>query len=433
MTEPETAADELVPHRYTIDVACLLVAAVVAIATAAATQERVKERLRVAESAVLVKPPSQRIAGLPRTFYGQYPEYGEGVEITPRRSAADDDLIVYLGEQPGEVTGVQRVGRDQEWTVMIYLDASLTGEETFFRSALALARSAERLTALGPVEVLVADPEMRVLVPPTDSPPAIENALADIAMQAGNGEIGGELAALRRTLLLRDAPTAETVTQHAQAVRDLVAGQVAELSRAAGDRCHTDACLLLLVNEGFSEVPATTETETEPASTVDCCAEQSRRLARSLAAARWLTGVVAIQERSFELESSPRERPPEARQVDAAVPPENYSRNAATVPSRLSQSISPYKLDFVVRLESQPLQRTAHATGGFLAASARELQEALNDLGDRLLVWFRQPEPPPDEIVPLRVVFVPRGQDLWAPRWWRARPDATTRDPGPGR
>lgn len=338
-------------HRYAIDVTCLLIATAVAAATVIAPQERVEERLRVAESAVIVKPPAQRIAGLPRTFYGRYPKYGEGVEVTPRRSAAADELIVYLGEQPVEVTGIQRVRRDQKWTVTLYLDASLTGTETLFRSALALARSAERLTALGPVELLIADPEARVLVPPTDSPQAIEYALADVAMQASNGELGGELVALRRDLLLREEPTAKTVTEHARAVRKLITRQVAELSRAAEDRCRTDACLLLLVSEGFSEVPATTEVETEPASTVDCCAEQSLRLARSLAAARWLTGVVAIQERRFELESAPRQRPPEARQLDAAVPPENRSRNAATVPSRLSQSISPYKLDLVVRLE----------------------------------------------------------------------------------
>lgn len=398
----------------------LMAGAVCAAPLAGFPQETVEERMRVVESAVIVKPPAVRLGGLPRTTYSGTPEYGAGVDVPLRRSTKDRELVVYLGEQAVEVTGIQRIDRDQEWTVVIYLDAPLTDSETLFRSAVALAKSAERLTALGPVELLIADPQVRVQTPSTRFPQAIESALADVALQASNGDLGGELAALRRDHLFRGEPTAEAA-EHARAVDELITRQVTEVSRAMGDRCHTDACLLLLVSEGFSEVPADAQAQEASTSPAACCAKQSRRLARSLAASRWLAGVVAVQERSLELESAPRERPPEARQLDAAIPPENYDRNAATVPSRSSQSISPYKLDLVVRLESQPLQRVARATGGFLAASAEELRDSLRELDERLLVWFRHPEDPPTDTLPLRVVFAPRGQELWAPRWWRFR------------
>ncbi|MGH9382455.1 MAG: hypothetical protein ACRD2Z_17900, partial [Thermoanaerobaculia bacterium] len=48
---------------------------------------------------------------------------------------------------------------------------------------------------LGPVELLVADPEVQQRVAPTRFPQAIESALADVAMQASRGRAGSRLAA----------------------------------------------------------------------------------------------------------------------------------------------------------------------------------------------------------------------------------------------
>lgn len=90
-------------HRYAIDVAILLVAAAVAGAIVTAPQEPVEGRLRVAESAVLVRPPIRHVLGLPI-----------------RRPPTPRELIVFLGEEPLEVTQVQKLGSKETWTVVIY-------------------------------------------------------------------------------------------------------------------------------------------------------------------------------------------------------------------------------------------------------------------------------------------------------------------------
>lgn len=396
-------------HRYAIDVACLLIAAAVAIATVAAPQERVEERLRVAESAVLVRPPVRHTLGLPI-----------------RRPPRPRELAVYLGEDPLAVTQVQELEGEETWTVVIYLDAPLTASETLSRSSLALARVAEELTALGPVELLVASSTgVESRVPPTRAAWGLQSALADATRQADNGELGGQLAAMRRAQLIERHGSEASGTGRASAFGALVEQQDERLLVAVRDRCRTDLCLLLLVREGYPEgeevrpADADARAERSDAPAAPGGAGESHRLARELAAGRWMTGVVVTQE-AADPADVPSVQPPEARQLDAGIPPGQSQGHAALYPSGYSQELEIEKLDLLLRLDSAPLKRIARETGGFLAATPRGLAEALQAIRERLLVWFRQPARPPDGIVPLRVVFVPRSQDLWAPRWWRA-------------
>lgn len=389
-------------HRYAIDVACLLIAAAVAIATVAAPQERVEERLRVAESAVLVRPPVRHALGLPI-----------------RRPPRPRELAVYLGEDPLAVTQVQELEGAETWTVVIYLDAPLTSGETLSRSSLALARVAEELTALGPVELLVASASgVESRVSPTRAAWSLQSALADATRQADNGELGGQLAAMRRAELIARHRREPSDSGGASAFGTLVEQQDEALRVAVRDRCRTDLCLLLLVREGYPE-----GAERSDASAAPDGAREGHRLARELAATRWLVGVVVTQEPANS-DDVPSVRPPEARQLDAGIPPGQSQGHAALYPSGYSQELEIEKLDLLLRLDSAPLKRIARETGGFLAATPRGLVEALQTIRERLLVWFRQPAHPPDGIVPLRVVFVPRSQDLWAPRWWRARDES---------
>lgn len=386
-------------HRYAIDVACLLVAAAVASATVAAPQDRVEERLRVAESAVLVRPPVRHTLGLPI-----------------RRPPRPRELAVYLGEDPLAVTQVQELEGEETWTVVIYLDAPLTSGETLSRSSLALARVAEELTAFGPVELLVASASgVESRVSPTRAAWSLQSALADATRQADNGELGGQLAAMRRTQLIARHGREPSGSGGASAFGALVEQQDEALLVAVQDHCRTDLCLLLLVREGHPEGGEEADASAAPAG-----AREGHRLARELAAARWLVGLVVTQE-TADPDDVPSVRPPEARQLDAGIPPGQSQGHAALYPSGYSQELEIEKLDLLLRLDSTPLKRLARETGGFLAATPRGLAEALRVIRQRLLVWFRQPARPPDGIVPLRVVFVPRSQDLWAPRWWRTR------------
>lgn len=363
----------------------------------------------MAESAVLVRPPVRHALGLPI-----------------RRPPRPRELAVYLGEDPLAVTQVQELEGEETWTVVIYLDAPLTSGETLSRSSLALARVAEELTALGPVELLVASASgVESRVSPTRTAWSLLSALADATRQADNRELGGQLAAMRRAQLIERHGNEPSGTGRASAFGALVEQQDAALLAAVRDRCQTDLCLLLLVREGHpegKEVPAAdadARTERSDAPAAPGGTREGHRLARELAAARWLVGVVVTQE-AADPADVPSVRPPEARQLDAGIPPSQSQGHAALYPSGYSQELEIEKLNLLLRLDSAPLKRLARETGGFLAATPRGLAEALQAIRERLLVWFRQPARPPDGIVPLRVVFVPRSQDLWAPRWWRA-------------
>lgn len=373
----------------------------------AAPQERVEERLRVAESTVLVRAPARHVLGLPI-----------------RRPPTPRELAVYLGEDPLAVTQVQELEGEETWTVVVYLDAPLTGGETLSRSSLALARVAEELTTLGPVELLVASSSgVESRVSPTRAAWSLQSALADATRQADNGELGGQLAAMRRAQLIARHGREPSDSDGESAFGALVKQQDEALLVAVRNRCRTDLCLLLLVREGYLEGEETSATDTDAeAARSDAAVAPggSRRLARELAAARWLVGVVVSQE-AADPDDVPSVRPPEARQLDAGIPPGQSQGHAALYPSGYSQELEIEKLDLLLRLDSAPLKRLARETGGFLAATPRGLAEALRALRTRLMVWFRQPARPPDGVVPLRVVFVPRSQDLWAPRWWRAR------------
>ncbi len=408
--------------KITLTTAGVLLAAVTAGGTAqrvslpssseSKPQPTVEERLRVAESAVLVRAPARHLMGLPIL-----------------RPPTVQELAVYLGEELLEVTDVRGLEEDETWSVVIYVDAPLTDRETLASSALALAGAAEMLTAFGPVELLLATlvGEPRSWL--TSTPRALESALADIALQADSGRLGGEFAALRRAQLIAQNRAKPSDAGSAESTSALVLRQVETLSRTAGDHCRSDSCLMLLVSDGF---PERLETATEadgarPSSSPEtsCCAHASRRLARELAGGRWVVGVVAVKRAAGEVAISLSERPPEKRQLDSAVPDRNRGGNAALSPSRYSREIPLEKLNFALRPEAAPLRRITRETGGFLAATPDGLAESLEALDRRLLVWFRHPEDPPQELAPLRVVFVPRNQDLWAPRWWRARPDDT--------
>lgn len=313
------------------------------------------------------------------------------------------------------------------------LDGPLTAGETLSRSALALARVAEMLTGLGPVELLVASSTgVETRVPPTRTAWSLQSALADATRQADNGELGGQLAAMRRARLIARHGRERPGSERASAFGTLIEEQDEKLLVALRDRrCRTDLCLLLLVREGYPEDEEAPEADADaevPAARPDAPtapgdADESRRLARELAAARWLTGVVVTQ-KAADPDDTPSVRPPEARQLDAGIPPAQRRGHAALYPSGYSQDLEIEQLDLLLQLDSAPLKRIARGTGGFLAATPQGLAEDLQMLRERLLVWFRQPARPPDGVVPLRVVFDPRSQDLWAPRWWRARDES---------
>ncbi len=141
--------------------------------------------------------------------------------------------------------------------VTLYFDPALSTPTGLQDAALALARRARELTALGPVEVVLADPEPEPLLAATRDPDALA---ATLGMVADEGGSAGALAEIRYELIdLLDAGAAD----EGDDLRRLYADETALLARAWGRlagwlalRGSPGGALLVLASDGFDADPA---------------------------------------------------------------------------------------------------------------------------------------------------------------------------------
>jgi len=100
------------------------------------------------------------------------------------RTLQAGDLTVVDGDQTRPVTEMAPLSRP--WRIVIYVDRVLTGSRTLRTAAGSLAERAAILAALGPVEVVVAEPVPRVVLSATQDVRAIDEALSKLWL-AGDG------------------------------------------------------------------------------------------------------------------------------------------------------------------------------------------------------------------------------------------------------
>ncbi|HEY9420356.1 MAG TPA: hypothetical protein VIW92_02995, partial [Thermoanaerobaculia bacterium] len=156
------------------------------------------------------------------------------------------------------VAGIAPVS--QPWQVVVYVDRILTGSRTLRAAAGVLAESAPELAALGTVEIVVAEPEPRVLLSPTRTAKAIDEVLSRLWL---SGEGRDDLSSLRRRFLEERAAAGEQgldTSEIAEAVDTetrLVRRQQEELAEWLTSRSGGGGPkLLLLVTDGFERNPA---------------------------------------------------------------------------------------------------------------------------------------------------------------------------------
>lgn len=148
--------------------------------------------------------------------------------------------------------------------VTLYFDPALSTPTGLQDSALALARRARELTLLGPVEVVLADPEPAPLLPATRDPDALASTLGLIADEGGSA---GALAEIRYELLDLLAAGGEAGpgvgAGEGDDLRRLYADETALLARAWGRlagwlalRGAPGGALLILSSDGFDADPA---------------------------------------------------------------------------------------------------------------------------------------------------------------------------------
>ncbi|TNF70745.1 MAG: hypothetical protein EP299_13380, partial [Acidobacteria bacterium] len=262
-------------------------------------------------------------------------------------------------------------GEPGDWQVVVYFDAPLSTPAGLKIAARTLARQAGSLTALGPVEVVLADPLPHLFLAGSRSATEVEEALQDVPLDSF---AAGELAWLRQRFLAAvDNADAETVAIQALSQEvELLEQQRVGLLHWLAERPSNDRRVLFLVENGFDLNPRDYYLERvgrsffeDPRSVISHTDQ-----ARTLAAEGWITVVLAM-----------------------GGPPEE-----------LAEPLS-------------PLDELRAATDGMIVTRPKKLTPALDDLAQRRLLTVALTGAADGEPRSLEVRHRETGKRLGTPAW----------------
>lgn len=122
----------------------------------------------------------------------------------PAYLAPKDFEVTYGGERRpvidvDVVAPAQQPSSGEPWTIVLYFDLSFSNLPGVTWAATELAFAAERLTGLGPVSVILADPKPHEVLAPTRNAEELSGVLAELALFPEAGE--HELLTLRDEVL----------------------------------------------------------------------------------------------------------------------------------------------------------------------------------------------------------------------------------------
>ncbi|HYO16641.1 MAG TPA: VWA domain-containing protein [Thermoanaerobaculia bacterium] len=279
------------------------------------------------------------------------------------------------------------------WRVVVYVDRLLSGSRTLRGAAGALAGQARLLAALGPVDVVVAEPEPRLVLAASREPAALDDALSRLWLSAeGRDDVRG----LRRRFLEqieataeagRAALAAEAAEEEARLVRRQQERMIEWLiRREAGDGPR----VLFLVSDGFDVDPAAFYRR--EAGIPDLVPEPSRNalektgleMARTAAALGWT--VVPLPVGDPGLPDLRRARPRSNPEVPIGVTVPLGRR-----PKKEEPKVPPPPM---LQKPNEPLGWMAEASGGVLVLQPQDVAGVLAGLRSRIWITAEAPASP---------------------------------------
>lgn len=279
-----------------------------------------------------------------------------------------DSLSIRFGDQTAEPLSLEPLGT-AAWDVLVYFDAPLLTPDGLAASIAALESRAEEMLALGPVTLVVADPEPRELLVESSHPHEIRETLA---LFAERSTLAGELLwrRLRFAEARRDGEVDDQVARQAmEREQEIVERQLEALEECLRRRPGSQPKLLVLVQDGFdfdfkrfflSRTDRLEELETD-------IGERHAALASEVAAAGWTVVGLSLGEQGSEFT---------------------------------------HPLD--------PVRKLSQATGGELVLQEPKLDRALSELGNRWLVSFRAATSEDPQPLAISHVERPVVGPLWA-------------------
>lgn len=319
-----------------------------------------------------------------------------------RRPLTTADFAVRENGEPRRVVAAEPL-TSEPWRFVIYVDRVLAGTATVRAATGALAERLLPLVGAGTVEVVVAEPEPRVLVAATRSAPAVDEALSRLyLLGSGRDDVRAARQRFRTEMKSRaeDDSVSDLVTDAVEDEARLVRRQEERLASWLASRESDRPGILFLVSDGFdldprgfylSEVP---KAETPPQLS-DSLAPQvldrdTLETARLAAALGW--NVYPLSVGNENLPNIRRWRPSSSPQVpigvDVTLPgkrsAEGDEEEAGPKPkAELPALLAPL----------EPLRWLAEASGGEVLTSRADVAAALSRLRSRWLVTYETLRP----------------------------------------
>ncbi len=297
------------------------------------------------------------------------------------RTLQAGDLLVMDGDQPRPVAELAPLAKP--WRIVIYVDRVLTGARTLRTAAGSLAERAAELAALGPVEVVVAEPVPRVALSATRNVRAIDEALSKLWL-AGDGR--DDVRVLRQRFRDQKKEDAQTADRAGEALEEevrLVRRQEDALAEwlvaQEGSSQGSGPRALLLVSDGFDINPMKFYEADKPAASEGALEKTALETARTAAALGWTAYPLPMGDSSLpdlrRVRPNPTAKVPLGGKIIlGGKKPEEAARDQPPAPPSL---LAP----------QQPLNWMAEATGGELILGPGSLATALAHLRSRF--WLR--------------------------------------------
>ncbi len=321
---------------------------------------------------------------------------------------AKDFIALRDGREQSVARAERSAAQDRSWTSLVWVDRTLASPPAVSHMLAALAERSADLTRLGSVEIVIADPAPRLVLPASDDPRLVRAALGEAAAQPA-----GEATAVWQT------PGASALRQQADRLEVWLAAR-----RAVGPRAlwlpmdGAPMPLAAVVALGGRALPSST-LPTDDGERVAVLSD----LERVLAAYGWTTLTMVDAGRSSGV--SPRADSEYDRyQRDAMAQHSSHSSGGAVLfrfPFRRTDRsrFDPRTLDALLDPKYAAARLVAEETGGWMIAGAWDLPNAFDALGRRWRVWLTAPEPAEGGVEAL-VLKLKKGPDLRATRWLRS-------------
>jgi len=299
----------------------------------------------------------------------------------PRELTAEDFTLLEDGEARRILEVAPLSTAETPWRLVVYFDRVLSGSRSMRAAAGALAEQSRALVALGAVEVVVAEPEPRVVLAATRDAAAVDDALSRIWL---TGEGRDDVRVLRKryaedTAGLEPDGDAATLAEEAveteeRLVRRQQEHMVEWLFRQRGQAPRA----LFLVSDGFDLDPSPSYRSKQGPVALE---KVALGVAQTVAALGWTTVALPVGDPS--LPDLRRIRPGGGPKVPLGV---TVPLGRRPKPAESGKPAEP-ALPPLVRPQ-EPLTWLVEASGGELALRPQDVAGAVSRLGSRLRLAF---------------------------------------------